>query len=137
LDPGPAGSSGGTSPYQNAPPSYDDATPVTQTMKTPPYGENYGYGNGRHGAHAAPAGEPRRPGTRSYQGSHQATDSHQATGGYPGTGSYRTGSYLGTGSYPAGGGYPGNGHSVNGYRGHGHRAPYDPRDDYRRLIHQH
>ena len=71
-------------------------------------------------------------------GSHQSTGSHQA-GGYP------TGGYP-TGGYPDGG-HQGNGHqtgayqgsaqqgNANAYRGNGHRAPYDPREDYRRLTH--
>ena len=96
---------------------------------TSPYGDNYG--RGRHGTPSAPADEPRRPGTRSYQGS------HQAAGGHPGTGSYRTGSYPGTARSVNGyqpDGYQGNGHRANG---NGHRGPYDPRDDYRRLTHRH
>jgi hypothetical protein len=167
-DPVSGGSYGNTPPHPYATPSYGGQSPVTETMNTPPYGENYGYANGHgaHGAHAAPADRPRRAGTGSYQGthqapgsqpgtsSHQATDSHQGTGGHQGTGSnrtgsYSTGSYQGTGSYPAGGAYPGNGYSGNGHQrggypgnghlgnGNGHRAPYDPRDDYRRLGHQH
>ena len=96
---------------------------------TSPDGDNYG--RGRHGTPSAPADEPRRPGTRSYQGS------HQAAGGHPGTGSYRTGSYPGTARSVNGyqpDGYQGNGHRANG---NGHRGPYDPRDDYRRLTHRH
>ena len=139
-DPVSADSYGGTSPYPYATPSSSSASSVAQTVSTPPYGDNYGHG--RHGTPAAPADEPRRPGTRSYQGS------HEAAGGHPGTGSYRTGSYR-TGSYPAGAAYPGTARSVNGYQpdgyqgnghranGNGHRGPYDPRDDYRRLTHRH
>jgi hypothetical protein len=166
-DPVSGGGYGSTPPYPYATPSYGGQSPVTETMNTPPYGENYGYANGHgaHGAHAAPADRPRRAGTGSYQGTHQATNSqqgtsshqatggHQATGSHQGTGSNRTGSYpagsyQGTGSYPAGGAYSGNGYSGNGHprggypgnghlgNGNGHRAPYDPRDDYRRLAHQ-
>jgi hypothetical protein len=169
-DPVSGGSYDSTPPYPYATPSYGGQSPVTETMSTPPYGENYGYANGHgtqgshgahgtHGAHAAPADRPRRAGTGSYQGTHQAPGSRPGTSSQPGTGSYRTGSYptgsyQGTGSYPAGGGYPGNGYPGNGSsgnghqrggypgnghlgngngNGNGHRAPYDPRDDYRRL----
>jgi hypothetical protein len=117
---GSTGSRGGTSPYPYPAPSYDDPSSATQAMSPPPYGQSHGRGNS--------AGEPRRQnGTGSHarpEGTGESTrparpvypqDSHQATGSYQGTG-----------------GYPGNGH-----RGNGHRAPYDPRDDYRRLTHQH
>ena len=141
-----------SSPYPYSAPSYGDSSSVTQTMATPPHGQDYGYGRGDS---AAQASEPRRHnGTRSHarpdgtgegprtarqasprHGS-QATGSYEGNAGYPGNGSSRgPGGYPGngsqTGSYPAGG-YPGNGH-----RGNGHRAPYDPRDDYRRLTPQH
>ncbi len=82
-------------------------------------------------------------------GGYQDTGSHQS-GGYP-TGGYLTGGYpdLGhqgngypTGAYPTGayptGAYQGNAQQANAsaYRGNGgHRAPYDPREDYRRLTH--
>ena len=134
-----------SSPYPYSAPSYGDSSSVTQTMATPPYGQDYGYGRGDS---AAQAGEPRRHnGTRSHarpdgtgegtrttgqaypRHSHQATGSYEGTGSYPGNGNPGNGNQ--TGSYPVGG-YPGNGH-----RGNGHRAPYDPRDDYRRLTHQH
>jgi len=75
-------------------------------------------------------------------GSYQSTGSRQ-TGGYP-TGGYPTGGYP-TEGYPDGG-HQGNGHqtgayqgsaqqaNANAYRGNGngYRAPYDPREDYRR-----
>jgi hypothetical protein len=117
---------------------------VTQTMSTPPYGQDYGNGNGRP---AAPASEPRR---NNGNGSHARPegagegirpvrqpyprDSHRAAGnqgsaGYPGNASYPA-------SYP-GNGYPANGYQGNGHRANGHRAPYDPRDDYRPLTHRH
>ena len=134
-DPVSAGSyGGGTSPYPYASPSYGDPSPVTQTMNTPPYGENYGNGNGpgRHGAHAAPVSESRLPGARSYQGSHQAAGRHQATGSYPVGGAYPVVAYPGNGY--SGNGHQSGGYHGNGYRGNGHRAPYDPRDDYRRLA---
>ena len=50
-------SRGGTSPYPYSAPAYDDSSSVTQTMSTPPYGQDYGFGNG---SPAAPAGEPPR-----------------------------------------------------------------------------
>ena len=131
----------GTSPYPHSAPSYGDpASPATQTMSAPPYGQSYGYGNG---SPAAPAGEPRRrngngggharpedpgDGTRparqaNPRGSHQATGSYRSNGSYPANG------------YP-GNGYQGSGYQGSGHRGNGHRAPYDPRDDYQRLTHQ-
>ena len=129
-------SRGGTSPYPYSTSSYGDSSSVTQTMNTPPYGENYGYGSG---GPAAQASDPRR---QNGTGSHARPD---------GTGEGHQGRAAGV---PAGqppdrrlpaeqraiqataatraNGYPG-----NGYQGNGHRAPYDPRDDYRRLTHQH
>ena len=85
--------------------------------------------------------QDRYHGTGSYP-----TEVYQSTGSYPaevyqGTGSYPADVYQGTGSHQAGG-YPGSTYpgsaeqgNANGYRGSGHRAPYDPRDDYRRLTH--
>jgi hypothetical protein len=96
---------------------------------------------------------------RSYQGS----GSYQDGGSYQGSGSYQTDGYP-AGGYPTGGystgGYPDGGHQGNGhqagahqagahqagahqagahqagaYRSNGHRAPYDPREDHRRLTH--
>jgi hypothetical protein len=134
------GSRGSTSPYPYSAPTYDDSSSVTQTMSTPPYGQDYGYGNG---SPAAPASEPgRQNGTGSYarpKGAGEGTrpvrqayprDSHLAAGNQGAAG------YPGNGSYP-GNGYPANGHQGNGHRSNGHRAPSDPRDDYRRLTHQH
>ena len=140
------------SPYPA--PTYGDSSSATQTMATPPYGQDYGYGRGDS---APQAGEPRRRnGTGSHARPDDAGDSARTTrqsrprhsypgNGYPGNGSQGSGGYPGsgnypghayqTGSYPVGypvGGYPGNGH-----RGNGHGAPYDPRDDYRRLTRQH
>ena len=82
-------------------------------------------------------------------GGYQDTGSHQ-TGGYP-TGGYLTGGYPDgghqgnghqTGAYPTSAypttAYQGNAQQANAgaYRGNGgHRAPYDPREDYRRLTH--
>ena len=92
--------------------------------------------------------QDRYQGTGSHQAEdYQGTGSHQAdgypTGGYS-TGGYSTGGYS-TGGYPTGGyptgGYPTGGYpdasrrgNANGYQGNGHRAPYDPRADYRRLT---
>jgi hypothetical protein len=133
-------SRGSTSPYPYSAPTYDDSSSVTQTMSTPPYGQDYGYGNG---SPAAPASEPgRQNGTGSYArpvGVGEGTrpvrqayprDSHLAAGNQGAAG------YPGNGSYP-GNGYPANGHQGNGHRSNGHRAPSDPRDGYLRLTHQH
>jgi hypothetical protein len=108
-------------------------------MSTPPYGQNYGNGNG---SPAAPAAEPRR---RSGNGGHArpedpGDDIKPARQANPRGSHQATGSYRSNGSYPANG-YPGNGYQGSGYqgsghRGNGHRAPYDPRDDYQRLTHQ-
>ena len=131
----------GTSPYPHSAPSYGDpASPATQTMSAPPYGQSYGYGNG---SPAAPAGEPR---PRNGNGGGHARPEDPGDGARPARqanprGSHQaTGSYRSNGSYPANG-YPGNGYQGSGYqgsghRGNGHRAPYDPRDDYQRLTHQ-
>ena len=145
---GSTGSHGGTSPYPYPAPSYGDTSSATQTMSTPPYGQDYGNGNGHS---AAPTSEPRRRnGTGSHarpEGTGNGTrpvrpayprDSHQANGN---GGNQGSGGYPGNGSYPAnpypGSAYPGSAYPGNGHRGNGHRAPYDPRDDYRRLTHQH
>ena len=82
--------------------------------------------------------QDRYQGTGSYPAEeYRGTGRHQADG-YP-TGGYSTGGYS-TGGYSTGGystgGYPDASHRGNagGYRGNGHRAPYDPRADYRRLT---
>ncbi len=133
-------SRGGTSPYPYSAPTYDDSSSVTQTMSTPPYDQDYGYGNGspaapaseppRHnggGSHARPAvaSEGTRPVRQAYPRDSPLAAGNQGTAGYPGNGSY------------PGNDYPANGYQGNGHRANGHRAPYDPRDDYRRLTHQH
>ena len=75
-------------------------------------------------------GDGTRPARQaSPRGSHQATGSYRSNGGYPGSG------YPGSG-YP-GSGYPGQGYQGNGQSGNSHRSPYDPRDGYQRLTHQH
>jgi hypothetical protein len=126
--PGSAGSYGGTSPYPYPTPSYGDPSSVTQTMNTPPYGENYGYGSGGAAPQAPQADEPRRQnGTRSH-----ARPDGPGEGTRPTRQAYPREARQATGSYPANGAHP-----ANGYQGNGHRAPHDPRDDYRRLTHQH
>jgi hypothetical protein len=126
-------SRGGTSPYPLAAPTYGDSSSVTQTMSTPPYGQDYGFGSPP--APAAPASEPRR---------HNGTGSHSRPEGagtrpvrqpYP-RDSHRAAGNQGAAGYPGNVSYPGNGYPANGYQGgghraNGHRAPYDPRDDYR------
>jgi hypothetical protein len=128
--------------------SYGDPSSATQATNTPPHGENYGYGGGDP---AAQADDPRRPnGTRSHarhggtgegtratrqaypQDDYQGTRSYQ-TGGYP-TGGYPTGSHQGNGYQR--GSYQTGGSQGSEYQGNGHRAPYDPREDYRRLTKQ-
>ena len=135
-------SRGGTSPYPLAAPTYGDSSSVTQTMSTPPYGQDYGYGNGSPPAPAAPASEPRRHnGTGSHsrpEGAGEGTrpvrqpypwDSHWAADNQEAAG------YPSNVSYP-GNGYPANGYQGSGYRANGDRALYDPRDDYRPLTRQ-
>ena len=72
-------------------------------------------------------------------GGYQDTGNHQSggypTSGYP-TGDYPDGGHQGN-AYPTGA-YQDNAQQANAsaYRGNGgHRAPYDPREDYRRLTH--
>ena len=129
------------SPYPNSTPSYEDPSSVTQTMATPPYGQDYGYGRGTS---AARAGEPRHKAARSHarpdgtgEGTTTARPAHprhsrQATGSYQPTGSYpATGSYQATGSNQVSGGYPGNGsYSGNGYQGGGYQAGSYPAGGY-------
>ena len=128
---------------------YDStSTQETRTFSptnAPPYGENYGY----DARNPAPrANDPRRQnGTRSHA-RHDGTGEGTRTArqAYPQDG-YQTGSYQ-TGEYPSGG-YPAGDHQGNGYQrgsyptgspqgsgypGGSHRAPYDPREDYRRLT---
>jgi hypothetical protein len=138
----PASPYGHTAPYLPAGTSYDDESSATQMMITPPYGQNYGYGSPE--AQPDLPTEPRRPnGTRSHArpgtpGERPRPprpayppDTRPASGSYP-AGAY--GAYPGNGSQP--GGNQGNGSRGSDSRGNGHRAPYDPRDDYRRLTHQ-
>ena len=117
-------------------------------MTTPSYGENYGYGSGGAQGQPAQPDHPRRHnGTRSHarhggnDEASRATRQSYPQDRYHGTGSYPADVYQGTGSDQAGG-YPGSTYpgsadqgNANGYRGSGRRAPYDPRDDYRRLTH--
>jgi hypothetical protein len=127
---------GPTGPYPSSGTSYDDASSATQMMVTPPYGQNYGYGSGPEAPADQPT-EPRQP---------NGTRGHARPGGpgeraRPARPAYPQDTRPASGSYPAGGAYPANGnqpggHQGNGSRGNGHRAPYDPRDDYRRLTHQ-
>ncbi len=106
--PGSAGSYGGTSPYPYPTPSYGDPS-VTQTMNTPPYGENYGYGSG---GPAPQADEPRRQnGTRSH-----ARPEGTGEGTRAGRQAYPREGRQATGSYPAGS-YQGNAYQGNGYQG--------------------
>jgi hypothetical protein len=117
---------------------------ATQATNTPPYGESYGY----DARNPAPqANDPRRQnGTRSHA-RHDGTGEGTRTArqAYPQDG-YQTGSYQ-TGEYPAGGypagddqdigyqrSYPMGSPQDSGYPGGSHRAPYDPREDYRRLT---
>ena len=115
--PGSAGSYGGTSPYPYPTPSYGDPS-VTQTMNTPPYGENYGYGSG---GPAPQADEPRRQnGTRSH-----ARPEDTGEGTRAGRQAYPREGRQATGSYPAGS-YQGNavpGQRVPGQRVSGQRVP--------------
>ena len=122
---------------------------ATQATNTPPYGESYGY----DARNPAPqANDPRRQnGTRSHarhdgtgEGTRTARQAYPQDG-YQ-TGSYQTGEYP-AGEYPAGGypagddqdigyqrSYPTGSPQDSGYPGGSHRAPYDPREDYRRLT---
>lgn len=153
--PGSAGAYGDTSPGSPYPPagaSYGDRSSVTQAANTPPRGENYGYGS----RGSAPAGDDaRRPnGTRSHarptgpgqngQGAQNGQGTRPARHAYPQVG-YPAGNRPGTGGYQGAGGYPapvypGNGYPGSGYPGNGGHpgniqgAPYDPREDYRRLT---
>jgi len=150
------------SPADRSPSSYSGTShgapsSITQAMNTSSYGENYGYGSGGSQAQPAqPEDSRRHNGTRSHA-RHGGNDEvpRAARQSYPqdryqGTGSYPAEDYQGTGSHQADG-YPTGGYSTggystggypdasrrgnaNGYQGNGHRAPYDPRADYRRLT---
>jgi len=140
-------SAGGRSsvPYPGT--SYGDQSSATKATNTPPYGENYGY----DARNPAPqANDPRRQNGAGSHARHDGTGeaTRAARQAYPQDG-YQTGSYQ-TGEYPSGG-YPAGDHQGNGYQrgsyptgspagsgypGGSHRAPYDPREDYRRLTHR-
>ena len=100
-------------------------------MNTPPYGENYGRGSGGPAPQADD--RQRQNGTRSHA---RPDGTGEGTRGgwqaYPREARQATGSYPTSSAYPTSNAYPG-----SGYPGNGHRGPYDPRDDYRRLAHQH
>ena len=173
-------STGGRSPSSYSETTHGDPSSATQAMKTPPYGENYGYGAGARrpsrtirdgrtapGATPGMAAPAKRPGPRGRRTRRTAIRAPTATrpavtrapGATKAPASYQTGGYP-TGGYPTGGypdgGQQGNGHQTGTYqtdsyigptgqcpagqwqcyRGNGgHRAPYDPREDYRRLTH--
>jgi hypothetical protein len=143
-------SAGGRSSVPYSGTSYGNQSSATPAMNTAPYGENYGY----DARNSAPqANDPRRQnGTRSHarhdgtgEGTQTARQAYPQNGHQ--TGGYQTGGYQ-IGEYPAGG-YPAGDHQGNGYQrgsyptgspagsgypGGSHRAPYDPREDYRRLT---
>ena len=143
-------SSAGRSPSSYSGPSHGDPSTVTQAMSPLPDGENYGYGRGRPSAQSTQADDLRRHNSSRSRARHGGNDeaSRAARHAYPQDG------YQGTRSYPASGypdtGHQGSGHQA-GYQGsayadssypggahqgshrlNGHRAPYDPRDDYLR-----
>lgn len=105
-------------PYPSQRTSYGELSPAAEAMSTPPYGENYSRG-------AVPPGDDQRGpnGTRGHA-------RHAGDGTRPVRQAYPQDSYPGSGQH-------GNGYLPGGYPGPGQRAPYDPRDDYRRLTHQH
>jgi hypothetical protein len=107
-DPVRSGDGYGTSPYPYPQQPYGEPT---QTMNTPPYGQSYGYGQSAgswpQGAQAGPRSDPRLANGGGW-------DPGRAGANGAGDGSW--------GSRPA---YP----PVNG-----HRGPYDPRDNDRRLT---
>jgi hypothetical protein len=116
-----------------------------------PRRQNGARSHARHGG----TGEATRAARQAYpQDGYQGSTGSYPASGYQGSGSYQsTGSHQ-TGGYPTGGypteGYPDGGHQGNGHQtgayqgsaqqananayrgnGNGHRAPYDPRNDYR------
>ena len=106
--PGPGQAYGGTAPYRYPGQPYRDPAQdalATAPADTPPHGESYGYGSP-----AASGEDPRRP---------NGGQSHARHGG--GAGNRAPGP-----AYPPGNGYqPGGSYQSD---------PYDPREDYRRLI---
>ena len=132
-------------------------SPTQSTQSDDPRRQNGARSHARHGS----TGEAGRAARQTHpQDGYQDTGSnpaggYQGSGSYQGTGSHRTGGYPTVGyptvGYPTGGypdgGHQGNGHqtgayqtgphqgNANAYRSNGHRAPYDPREDYRRLTH--
>jgi hypothetical protein len=131
---------GGRSPDPYSGTSYGDRSSATQATNTPPYGESYGYDAGNP---APRANDPRRQNGTGSHARHDRTGEGTRTArqAYPQDG-YQTGEYP-AGGYPAGdhqgngyqrGSYPTGSPAGSGYPGGGHRAPYDPREDYRRLT---
>jgi hypothetical protein len=104
----------GTSPYPYSAPSYGNGSPAASAGE--PRRRN---GTGSHARPEDPGDGTRPARQASPRGSHQATGSYRSSGSYPGSG------------------YPGRGYQGNEPRGNSHRAPYDPRDGYQRLAHQH
>jgi hypothetical protein len=116
VDPYPASPGyGGTPPSPYAARPYSDLpreAPGTQSANTPPGGQRYGY----PASPAAPADDPRQP---------NGARSHARHGGAPAPG-----------DRPARPAYPprnGNGYQPGGVN---QGAPYDPREEYRRLTRQ-
>jgi hypothetical protein len=110
-----------------------EGTISSPSVKTPPYGESYGYGGG-YGSPAAPAEDRRRSdGSRGYgqdgdNGAGEGTLAPRQP--YPQGNGYPDSFYLGN-AYP-GGGYPGADRSLGGgYPGNGYRGPYEPRGNDR------
>jgi hypothetical protein len=111
-------SAGGRSPSSYSGTAYGDPSLVTQAMNTPPYGENYGYGSGS--SPAQPDDPRRQNGTRSH-----ARHGDTGEAARPARQAYPQDGYQGSAQQA----------NANAYRGNGHRAPNDPREDYRRLTH--
>jgi hypothetical protein len=146
-DPPPVTQAMTTPPYGEG---YGYGSEGSQTHPDDPRRQNGTRSHGRHGG-SSEAGRAARQaypqdgyqGTGSNPaGSHQSSGSHQGsgypTGGYP-TGGYPDGGHQGnghqTGAYQTGA-YQTGAHqtNANAYRSNGPRAPYDPREDYRRLL---
>jgi len=147
-DPSPVTQAMTTPPYGE---NYGYGSGGSPAQPDDPRRQNGTRSHARHGG----TGEAGRAARQAYpQDGYQGTASNPAgsnpagsnpAGSYQGSGSYQTGGYP-TGGYPTGGypdgGHQGNGHqtgahqaNANTYRSNGPRAPYDPRDDYRRLTH--
>jgi len=118
-------------------PAYGTPAYKGDPARTPPNGDSYGYRSpgpldeARRPNGARPNGARPRPRYTGPEGRDQAPRPAYPQPGQPG--GHRSGSENQNHGNRGGGGQQANGYPGTGRHGGGHRAPYDPREDYRRL----